>query len=86
MYTSRRGLILGFGALVCAPAIVRASSLMKVKALPTDDYLLCWKDSASATFRYRWVEEMWKDLYLTDGWGAVRVVEYNLMPEASLAV
>lgn len=31
---SRRGLLLGLGALVAAPAIVRATSLMPVKAGP----------------------------------------------------
>ena len=30
---NRRNLITGLGALLCAPAIVRASSLMPVKAL-----------------------------------------------------
>lgn len=33
--TSRRGLLLGLGALVAAPAIVRATSIMPVKAMPT---------------------------------------------------
>lgn len=33
MLLSRRGLLSGFGALLAAPAIVRASSLMPVKAL-----------------------------------------------------
>lgn len=32
---NRRGLLLGFASLLAAPAIVRASSLMPVKALPT---------------------------------------------------
>lgn len=31
MITSRRGLLLGFGSVLAAPAIVRASSLMPVK-------------------------------------------------------
>lgn len=30
---SRRGLLLGLGAIIAAPAIVRASSLMPIKAL-----------------------------------------------------
>ncbi len=35
MNVSRRGLIVGLGTgLVCAPAIVRASSLMKIRPLP----------------------------------------------------
>lgn len=32
MNTTRRGLITGIGALLCAPAIVRVGSLMPVKA------------------------------------------------------
>jgi hypothetical protein len=36
--TSRRGLLIGLGALVAAPAIVRASSLMAVK--PIDKVML----------------------------------------------
>ena len=35
LITSRRGLLLGLGAVIlAAPAIVRASSIMPVKALP----------------------------------------------------
>lgn len=34
--TSRRSLIFGGAALICAPAIVRYSSLMPVKVLPND--------------------------------------------------
>jgi hypothetical protein len=34
MEHTRRGLLLGFGALVAAPAIVRVESLMKVRPLP----------------------------------------------------
>jgi hypothetical protein len=36
--TSRRGLLVGLGALIAAPAIVRASSLMAVK--PIDKVIL----------------------------------------------
>ena len=50
MNTSRRGLLLGLGALVAAPAIVRASSLMKVSPIAP----------------YRTPSERWADLYLTD--------------------
>ena len=35
MNTSRRGFLSGIASLLAAPAIVRASSLMPVKALPT---------------------------------------------------
>lgn len=35
--TSRRSLIFGGAALICAPAIVRASSLMPVKAINLPD-------------------------------------------------
>ena len=38
--TTRRGLITGLVSLVAAPAIVRASSIMPVKALPTAEELL----------------------------------------------
>lgn len=34
MQVSRRSLITGIGCIIAAPAIVRASSLMKVKAVP----------------------------------------------------
>jgi hypothetical protein len=33
METNRRGLLLGLGSLIAAPTIVRAASLMPVKAL-----------------------------------------------------
>jgi hypothetical protein len=36
MLISRRGLITGLASLVAAPAIVRASSLMPVKAIPDE--------------------------------------------------
>lgn len=35
MTLSRRSLITGLGAIICAPAIVRASSLMPVKVVET---------------------------------------------------
>lgn len=38
---TRRSVLRGLSALVCAPAIVRASSLMPVKAW-ADDYELGW--------------------------------------------
>lgn len=37
MIIHRRGMLTGLGALICAPAIVRASSLMPVKAFSTWD-------------------------------------------------
>ena len=45
---SRRGLITGFGAsLLAAPAIVRASSLMPVRALPLEWTEYRWNDGMS---------------------------------------
>lgn len=42
MFVNRRGLLVGLGSLVAAPAIVRATSLMPVKALD-------WWDGAEIT-------------------------------------
>ena len=42
---SRRGLIGGFASLLAAPAIVRASSLMPVKALATPSKAVVWTPS-----------------------------------------
>jgi hypothetical protein len=44
MLISRRGLITGLGALLAAPAVVRASSLMAVKA---------WADTRCDAFYWR---------------------------------
>ena len=41
MLISRRGLIGGMAGLLAAPAIVRASSLMPVKAVEAVEYLPC---------------------------------------------
>lgn len=38
METSRRSLLIGLTGLICAPAIVRAASLMKVKAYEAPQY------------------------------------------------
>lgn len=42
MILSRRKLIGGIGLVFAAPAIVKASSLMKVKALPDMPISSCW--------------------------------------------
>lgn len=39
--TSRRSLIIGLSTLIAAPAIVRASSLMKVKPLLPPGWVVC---------------------------------------------
>jgi hypothetical protein len=58
MQITRRGLITGLAAFVAAPAIVRVSSLMSVKAVPTplQDYQAIidayWRDSALAARSY----------------------------------
>lgn len=39
---SRRGLIGGLASLLAAPAIVKASSLMPVRALPQDPFPPMW--------------------------------------------
>lgn len=57
LITSRRSLLLGLGAtLIASPAIVMASSLMKVKALPT--YKSGWS----------WTEVAWDWDYGTNSW------------------
>lgn len=61
---SRRGLVSGLAALVAAPAIVKAASLMPVKTLPADplDVLLhemgwvAHKDSAVIRVTWRMVK------------------------------
>ncbi len=40
MNTTRRGLLTGIGALLCAPAIVRATNIMPVKAWAGDGVAL----------------------------------------------
>lgn len=56
---SRRGLVSGLAALVAAPAIVKAASLMPVRTLPADplDVLLHemdWVAHNSAVIRVTW--------------------------------
>jgi hypothetical protein len=48
MILTRRGLIGGFASLLAAPAIVRVSSLMPVKAMPPSLYAggITWIDAA----------------------------------------
>jgi hypothetical protein len=59
--TSRRSLLTGLGALIAAPAIVRASSLMPLKAVPNwDDYdealrAIRWNEAYAAEYTQRLV-------------------------------
>lgn len=54
MHLSRRGLIYGVASLLAAPAIVRASSLMPVKALPAEalpgEYYLRYREELIRAF------------------------------------
>lgn len=76
--TTRRSFMLGLGALVCAPAIVRATSLMPVKALldekpwefvmhvDKDDWLVIVRSEAFA-------EDKLGSIRLTDaGWKSLQ--------------
>ncbi len=47
MITTRRSLITGLASLLCAPAIVRASSLMPVKAWPETAVVLQTNSAAA---------------------------------------
>lgn len=54
MLISRRGLIVGGAGLICAPAIVRASSLMPVKAWVDVDMIAAfWANPAAACSVYK---------------------------------
>ena len=53
--TSRRSLITGLVSLLAAPAIVRASNLMPVKAVPTDELLTQAWTYNLATLKYEGV-------------------------------
>lgn len=54
---SRRGLIRGLGALIAAPAIVRASSLMTISLLPPQS-LLAASDILTAEMIRRVAEQL----------------------------
>ena len=45
---SRRGFLGGLIGIIAAPAIVRAASLMPVKAMPDEGILLEWQEVAGA--------------------------------------
>jgi hypothetical protein len=55
MVLSRRSLITGFASLLAAPAIVRASSLMPVKAPISGDEIIeaFWLNPSGAALQYR---------------------------------
>ncbi len=55
MTPTRRGLLTGIGALLCAPAIVRASSIMPVKPIVF---------SSAGTFV--WPDDYWVETVITD--------------------
>jgi hypothetical protein len=57
MNLSRRSLIAGLVSLVAAPAIVRASSLMPVRALRHDVISEEWIAAAQERLRRKWVSE-----------------------------
>ena len=78
--TSRRSFLLGFGAALAAPAIVRADSIMRVAALrqtlnerTATEVLLNWQQDlhARAEFAAAW-EEM-----VSVGWSMITRVSFT---------
>ena len=63
MGISRRGFIAGLGALIAAPAIVRASSLMPVKALPAGSSCLSLYAELCDVTRKAFVPRLFIQLY-----------------------
>lgn len=73
MEVSRRGLLIGGAALICAPAIVRASSLMKVRVIePPDYYFTAWGDILNNKF-----EPIRMRVGLSDGWKVGDTIAYQ---------
>jgi hypothetical protein len=57
MILSRRSLITGLASFVCAPAIVRASSIMPVKA-----FKFSMADGRAMQFAYNDLQQMWTEI------------------------
>jgi hypothetical protein len=67
----RRSLLLGFGAALAAPAVVRAESLMKVASL---------RSGANATATANWLLHAYPDMYESP-YGTVRLLPSRTMAE-----
>jgi hypothetical protein len=76
--TTRRGFIGGMAALFCAPAIVRAGSLMPVRALPAEDFF----DSVVAPSVVELVEGVQSGILMTPAFITIetlRILHNNLI-------
>ncbi len=64
---NRRELLTGLGALLAAPAIVRASNIMPVKSFADADVYEIWKDSDLVVKATERMGPMWIDERLLEG-------------------
>jgi hypothetical protein len=82
MIISRRGLISGIGALIVAPAIVRATSLMPVHAVwPLSDAEICARLSAMLEEHQCEAEEVMRKNHAVTLYGDLDAAALRRMPQ-----